>query len=664
MTRAQWAAAELEVLTAVFETLAPMSPQDAERRVTLAAETLDATSDPGDLRRLRLALRLIDSRLANLAIGAGLTTFRRADADTRERILLAWAHSAIGLRRTAFQALKRLGLFLAYADPGEDAVRPHNSAWDRIGYRPPEEAGSPPPASVQPLAVDRISDGVLELEADVAVIGSGAGGGVVGARLAAAGRRVLVVEAGPYRSEAEMPTLEAHAFRELYLERGATATTDLGVTVLAGTGLGGGTTVTTTLPPPEWLRAEWASDHGLTGFDGPETDADVARLTAELDLRPPTVVPPKDRLILDGASALGWEADVTSRNAGPCTDCGGCGFGCQRGNKRSGLRAHLMAAHRDGARILVDAPAERIVWRNGRVEGVEGRLLPSARRYRVLAAQVVLAAGALRTPILLAASGITHPQIGHNLRLHPAVAVVARMREAVEMWIGPTQAARCMEFIRPAPADGWSPAHGGFLIESAPPHPGLMGSAFPWDGRQAAAELVENARFLAPLIGIVRDSGSGRVRASRAGHARIWYRLSRQDAASARRALVELARLARAGGASEVLAVATPAVRWSAREHGAALFDDYLRSLAEVDMAPNRISLFNAHQMGTVRAGAAAASHPADPWGRVRVDTGGRLLRGAYVADASVAPSAIGVNPMLTVMALAERTARAVLGDA
>lgn len=334
-----------------------MSRQDAERRALLAAETLDATTDPGDLRRLRVALRLIDSRLANWTTGSGFTTFRMADAEARERILLAWAHSRVGLRRTAFQALKRLGLFLAYADPGPDPERPHNPAWARIGYRPPEPAANPPPASVHPLALDRDGDAVLELEADVAVIGSGAGGGVAAARLAAAGRRVLVLESGPYLPETDMPALEAPAFRDLYLDRGTTSTTDLGITILAGTGLGGGTTInwTTTFAPPDWLRAEWASEHGLDGFDGLETYADLARLTTELDLHPPTMVPPKDRLILDGARALGWEADVTLRNAGPCTDCGGCGFGCQRGTKRSGLRAHLTAAQGHGAEVVVEA---------------------------------------------------------------------------------------------------------------------------------------------------------------------------------------------------------------------------------------------------------------------------------------------------------------------
>ncbi len=357
------------------------------------------------------------------------------------------------------------------------------------------------------------------LEADVVVVGSGAGGGVVAARLAEAGRSVLVIEAGPYRPEAEMPTLEARAMQELYLDQGTTATSDLGVTILAGSGLGGGTTInwTTAIAPPDWLRQEWEEKHGLEGLAGRRTDEILARLRAELDLRPPSVIPPKDRVILDGARALGWEAAATERNAGPCVDCGACGFGCRAGTKRSGLRAHLAMAARSGARVLVDARVERIEIAGGRAHGVRGIVRGAdgrPRPFRVAAPQVVVAAGALRTPLLLRASGIDHPQLGRNLRLHPVVAVGAEMPDPVEMWLGPTQAARSLEFWRPGPPDpaGIGPAHGGFVIESAPPHPGLLASAFAWEGAAAAAERMDRAAYQVPLIGIIRDVGSGHVR--------------------------------------------------------------------------------------------------------------------------------------------------------
>jgi choline dehydrogenase-like flavoprotein len=658
----------IERLAAVFHALASMPEADARRRARTALDTLMATATRWEVRQLGLALRALDVAPLNWAIGGGWAAFGGSDGPARERILLAWSTSPIPQQRTAFQAWKRLGLFLAYADPGPDPANPANPAWNRLGYRLPEAPPDPPPPSLSPLAVERSGARPLELDVDTVVVGSGAGGGLVAARLAAAGQGVLVVEAGPYHDEAHLSRLEAEAFRDLYLDRGTTSTRDLAITILAGTGLGGGTLInwTTSLPPPDELRRRWAEHHGLTGFDGAEADADLERLAEELQLMPPSVVPPKDQLIIDGGRALGWEAGPSLRNAGPCTACGGCGFGCPSGSKRSGLRSHLAAAADDGAQVLVDARVERIVHRSGRVMGVRGRLATGGRSFAVRARRVVVAAGALRTPILLMRSGIPHPALGRHLRLHPVVAVVARMSDPVEMWTGPNQAARCLEFVRPGPSarDGVGPAHGGFLVESAPPHPGLAAASLPWHGRADNAALLDTTRWLAPILGIVADHGSGRVRPAGDGRVSIDYRLAPADALTGRRALVEMARLARAGGAGEILSIATPSHRWAAGANRPEAFERFLRRLAATDMSPNRISLFSAHQMGSARSGLDPAEHPTDPGGRVRVDRSGRLLAGCYVADASLLPTALGVNPMLTIMAMAERTARAILADA
>ncbi len=559
-----WSPALLRTLATAFATLAPQAPADAERRARLAAETLDAVADPDDLRLLKLAVGSLEIPPALLATAGRWGRFSSLDPAGREAVLAAWSRHPLGRIRSAFAVIKRLGLFLAYADPGPDGAG--NPSWSRMGYVPPAPVAAPPP-SIAPLGVAG-GDGVVTLEADVVVVGSGAGGGLVAARLAEAGRSVLVVEAGPYLPEADMPVHEADGMARLYLDRGTTASHDLGITILAGAGLGGGTTVnwTTSIAPPAWLRHTWEREHGLEGIAGPATDAAIDRLRAELDLQPPTVIPPKDRLILDGAAALGWKATPSERNAGPCIDCGACGFGCRSGQKRSGLRAHLAMAARAGARILVDAPVSRVEIAGGRAAGVSGTLLDAAGRprpYRVTAAQVVVAAGALRTPLLLRASGLEHPGIGRNLRLHPVVAIAATLADPAEMWIGPTQAAHALEFLLPGAADpdGIGPAHGGFVIESAPAHPGLVASAFGWEGAAATAARLERARFDAPLIGIVRDTGSGRVAATRHGRARIDYRFAGADADTARRALVEMARLARAAGAVELSTVAQPARR-------------------------------------------------------------------------------------------------------
>ena len=642
-----------EPLAEVFATFAPMDAATARRRAEIAIETLVATRSRSDILQLGLALQTLE-------LGP-FRRFTRSTQQRRERALLAWATSPIPQQRTAFQALKRLALFLAYAEPGADPTAPQNDAWRAMGYEPPPRPAEPVETLVRPLDVPRVGSSPLTLDADVVVVGSGAGGGVVAARLAERGRDVIVIEAGGYRPEVAMPTSEAEAWREMFLDRGATSTDDLSFTILGGATLGGGTTVnwTTTIRPPKWLRDDWESSHGLAGLNSSDADADLDRLENELGLMAPTLVPPKDRLILDGAKSLGWEADRTMRNAGPCSDCGGCTFGCARGSKRSGVRAHLATAQASGARILTGARATRLRQQAGAVRGVDGRLVPGGRPFAIRAPQVVLAAGGLRTPVLLQRSGVDHPAIGRNLRLHPTVVLGGLLEEPVDMWIGPLQAARSLEFARPGSAGDMGPAHGGFIIEAAPAHPGLAMAALPWSSRADAVARAADLRHLAPLIGIIRDQGSGIVRAERSGRARITYHLDRRDAATARRALIEMSRLARAGGAVELVALATPG-RWWRRPDD---FDAYLAGVARTDTGTNRVTLFSAHQMGSARAGNDPHASAADPWGRVRSDRHGGLLSGAYIGDGSLLPTAPGVNPMLTIMALAERTARAVLAD-
>ena len=190
-------------------------------------------------------------------------------------------------------------------------------------------------------------------------------------------------------------------------------------------------------------------------------------------------------MILRGATALGWEAAPTRRDAVGCDDCGSCAFGCRRGSKRSGIRVHLARAHAAGARIVPDTAARRLILDEGRVVGVEAVHRPSdggTRAVTVRARQVVLAAGALRSPSILQRSGLTHPAIGRHLRLHPVTVVAGRMPFPVEMWRGPLQAARSLEFLDD------EPGRNGYAIEAAPGHAGLLALALPWEGTEAHAE--------------------------------------------------------------------------------------------------------------------------------------------------------------------------------
>jgi choline dehydrogenase-like flavoprotein len=595
---------------------------------------------------------------------------------SRERYLLSWATSRFGRRRSAFQGLRKLLTFLAYADPGVESRNPRLAA---IGYRPdqPEVASEPTP--IRPIRLpfeEGSADEPMTLAADAVIVGSGAGGGVMAAELARAGRSVVVLEAGPFVDEASMPTNELDAFGRLYLNHGLLSTWDGSVTMLAGTAVGGGTLVNwmTCLPAPEWVRDDWARDDGIEELAGTVWDDDVLTIERELDVAEATVTPPKDAATLQGAALLGWEAAVTRRNASSCGDCGSCPFGCRRGTKRSGIRAHLVTAHASGARIVPGARVTRVLMEEGRAVGVDGEAAwtdpetgqPSAdgrtRRLVVRAPVVVVAAGALRTPAVLQRSGLEHPAIGRHLRLHPVPLVAGIFPQPIDMWRGTMQASHSLEFAK---AEG---ARNGYVIESAPGHPGLVALALPWEGTDAHADVMLRARRIGPFVAVTRDGGEGRTTLTRAGNVRVDYRLDASGVATLRHALVSMARLARAAGASEIVAVGTPST-WHGRGGfavggEAAAFARFEAALGSFDLRPNRGAIFSAHQMGSARMGAEPRTHVCDPWGRVRRDGhGDGSVAGLYVADGSLFPTALGVNPMVTIMVLARRVSRTILAE-
>jgi choline dehydrogenase-like flavoprotein len=238
----------------------------------------------------------------------------------------------------------------------------------------------------------------------------------------------------------------------------------------------------------------------------------------------------------------------------------------------------------------------------------------------------------------------------------------AFLREDVTMWSGTTQAARSLEWLEPRTASG-----SGFVIESAPGHPGLIGLAFPWESTEAFQQIMTRVRHIVPLIAIVRDTGpGGRVRSTGSGGVRIDYRMGPSETATLRRGLVEMARLGRAAGALDMVALGTPPAWFRPGASPGAedrAFEAYLARLAAFDFGPNRGMVFSAHQLGTARMGADPRDHAVDERGRVRSDARGAIVPGLYVGDGSLFPTAIGVNPMITIMALARRIARTVASE-
>lgn len=595
-------------------------------------EAIQAIARPRDQFLLRLFLWLLETPAANALLSGRWCRFSESSLETRTKLLLTWADSRLGLRRQAFQSLKRLALFLFYTlEPGG---RP-NPTWTEIGYEPAPAPPSGEARRLEPMPVL----GETTLEAEVLVVGSGAGGGVVAAELAAAGRDVLILEKGGHRDVPDFHGHELAANEELFERQGGLTTRDLSMVVLAGSTLGGGTVVnwSTSLPTPEAVRREWALDYGFEGVDGDGYERSLKAVLSRLDVDTDESDPNSHNEVLArGGERLGLPVRTIPRNVDGCVDCTYCGFGCRYRAKQSSLETYLPDAAEAGARVVVNAHVDRLVVKHGKVMGARATVTADGRSVplHVRAGAIVLAAGALHTPAVLLRSGLRNPNLGRHLRLHPVTAPIGIYDEPVPSWQDKPQTRLIDAF---ADLDG---REFGYRLEVAPAHPGLWASALPWTSGRAHKELMAQLRHLANVICIVRDRGSGRVELDGEGQPVPVYGLHPYDGGHLQQGMLQAIRLHRAAGARVIL---SPHSRPEVFRQGDRDFEGYLERVKDLQLAPNTFGLFSAHQMGSCRISGDRRR------GVVRPDGETWDLENLYVADGSVFPSACGVNPMIPI---------------
>lgn len=633
------------VLRALAGTFVPLG--DAVRLAEHLAETIASLPRRTDREEIGRLLQLLESRTLNLVLTGSALPFTSMSLAQRERYLRAWATSRVPLRRKAFQGLKRMTTVLYYTT--RPASGADNPSWAALGYPGPLGPAPQTPKKITPHLVT--SDDTLQC--DVVVIGSGAGGGVVAGELAARGLDVVVLEKGGYYNEADFSHLEGETLSRLYDGGGLLTSDDLGLVILQGSCLGGGTVVnyTTSLRTPDAVRHEWATQHGLSHFTSAEytqsLDAVSQRLGVTVDQHRPSG---RDATMLKGLDALGWHHAPLPRNVRDCSegdDCGYCGFGCRRGAKQSTLITYLQDAHDRGARLIVDATVRRVTLESGRAVGVQAVVrYPQGPRPFTLAVRaraVVVAGGSIHSPALLLRSGITLPAVGRNLAVHPGAAVFGLMPDAIRPWTGTVQAHYSDQF---ADLDGGY----GFKFETIPVHPSLFALAVPWESQQQHADAMAELAQTTLVAVLVRDREGGRVTVDGDGQPVVSYRLSTYDARHLRRGLYEAARVLEAAGARTIWAPHARKIEY--RPDGSpASREAWIGELDRAGYAPNQTQLATFHQMASCRMGADARTSVVNAehqvWG----------IPGLYVADASTFPTSSGVNPMLTIMAMAHRAA-------
>jgi choline dehydrogenase-like flavoprotein len=485
-----------------------------------------------------------------------------------------------------------------------------------------------------------------QIKADVCVIGAGAGGAVAASELAEGGMSVVVLEEGHWHDPDDFTARPPEMLARLYRDGGQAMTLGAPPILLPlGSGLGGTTLVNsgTCFRTPPSVLDRWAREFGLEVdeqslrpcFERVELALSVSEVTPELAGANAAVA-------RRGAERLGWSHGYLRRNARGCVGSGVCAFGCPTSAKQHTGITYIPRAERAGARFVTGARVERVLMQGAganpsRADSHRGSLpaasgvrarMQSGATVEVRAPIVVVAAGTIHTPLLLARSGIgaRSGQLGRNLSLHPATAVFARMEEIVDMARGVPQSFYIDEF-----------SGEGIIFEGVAGPPAYAAMSLPLTGARHAKAMADY-RHLAQFGVMVSDSSRGSVR-ELAGRPLIRYDLTGADLQRFRTGIGRMGELFEAAGAREVYLPLPDGVT----PERARLRD---------------LKLMAFHPLGTARADARPTHGVID--GELAVHG----VQGVYVADGSAVPSSLGVNPQMTIMALATRLAFGLLGRA
>jgi choline dehydrogenase-like flavoprotein len=495
----------------------------------------------------------------------------------------------------------------------------------------------------------------LDMECDVAVIGSGAGGGVTAEILAQAGLNVAILEEGPLASSGEFNMREREAYPRLYQESAGRQTLDKGITILQGRSVGGGTTVnwTSSFRTPARTLAHWAEEHGLKSAAPATLSPWFERMEQRLAIGRWDVPPNANNDALKrGCEKLGLPWGYIRRNVKGCANLGYCGMGCPLNAKQSMLATTIPAALDRGATLVhrarvtgLQARGERLVACEAR--GMERNGAPlSARKVRVRARHFVLSAGAIGTPGILLAANLPDPHVlvGKRTFLHPTVVSGAVMPQKVEAYYGAPQTVYSDHFLDNVALDG--PA--GFKLEVPPVHPILGGITLPGFGADHARWMT---RFphLQVMIALLRDgfhpgSPGGQVVLRSDGWPVLDYAMTDYLWNGARRAYLAMAELQFAAGAQSVMPLHENGA-------GASSWREARAAIESLPLAALSARVVSAHVMGGCPMGPDARSAVVSEEGRHH------HVANLSVHDASVFPTSLGANPQLTIYALSARMA-------
>ncbi|WP_076415694.1 GMC family oxidoreductase [Shewanella sp. UCD-KL12] len=491
------------------------------------------------------------------------------------------------------------------------------------------------------------------LEADVVIVGSGAGGGVAAEILTDAGLSVIIIEGGPLKSSESFNMEERRAYPNLYQQAAAMKTKDKAIGIFQGRAVGGSTTVnwTTSIRTPKAALDFWAKEKAVNGLSRDALDPWFEKMEQRLNISKWEYQPNRNNQALQqGCEKLGWEHTVIKRNVKGCWNTGYCGMGCPVNAKQSMLVTTIPAALDKGAILVSRAKVSMLEHHNDKITAVKAlalneQLQPTSVQLVFKAKHYILAAGAIHTPTILMRSKATDPNqlLGKRTFLHPTLLSGAIFSDPINGHSGAPQSIYSDEFV-------WKQGAGGELgykLEVPPVHPILIASKTLGYGKSHAA-LMEQFNQLQVTIALVRDgyhdqSQGGEVQLTDNGFV-LDYPLTKTFWDAARRSFLSMAELQFAAGAKQVLPITEGA--------------DYLNSwqaaksaISQLDLGPLKTVVASAHVMGGCPLGEDLKLS------MVNSEGSSHYYENLSVMDGSVFPTSLGANPQLSIYGMTARNA-------
>lgn len=606
------------------------------------------------------------------------TSFHRQPVNVRQQILRSWTQSYLPPLRDAAKSFKMLATSTWLKNsPTIGAV---------LGYPRSPIHGKPGKGFDYDFIQFPPGDEPEVLETDVVIIGSGCGGGVCAKNLAEAGHRVIVAEKAYHWGPEYLPMTEKDAGVHLFANGGVEVSDDGSIGVISGRVWGGGGTVnwSASLQTQGFVRKEWA-DGGLPFFTSSEYQTSLDRVCHRMGVSTEHIEHnPNNSLLAEGARRLGYSHKAVPQNSGGKKHyCGYCTLGCGAAEKQGPVVSFLPDAAKAGAHFIEGFDANKVLFENVNGKktavGVEGTWVSRdshggvsgpdrvARKVIIRAKRVIVSGGTMQSPLLLLRSGLTNPHIGRNLHLHPCTLLTATYldrKEPINPWEGAILTYVVDEF------QNQDQKGHGVKLEAMTMLPGWVLAFQSWKGGLEYKELCSKLPYMTSYIVLTRDRDTGRVFPDPVdGRCRIAYTPSAFDRQHTIEGLIGAAKIAYVNGATEIFTcnatlpifTRTPASTDQKGDLGLGIndpaFQSWLAELRRRGLNQPETGWGAAHEMGTCRMAATAKAGVVDPTGK------SWEADGLYVADASVFPSASGVNPMVTTMAISDWISRGIAKD-